>query len=39
MFSDASLIPWLRPLLEEVPGAALLDAHTHIGQNLSLIHI
>jgi uncharacterized protein len=33
MFSDAPLIPWLRPLLEEVPGVALLDAHTHIGQN------
>jgi uncharacterized protein len=33
MFSDARLIPWLEQLREEVPGAQLLDAHTHIGQN------
>ena len=33
MISDVPLIPGLRALLEEVPGAALLDAHTHIGQN------
>ncbi len=33
MVSDAPLIPWLEQLLEDVPGASLLDAHTHIGQN------
>jgi predicted TIM-barrel fold metal-dependent hydrolase len=33
MVSDAPLIPWLEELLNEVPGARLLDAHTHIGQN------
>ena len=33
MVSDAPLIPWLEQLLVEVPGAHLLDAHTHIGKN------
>jgi hypothetical protein len=33
MFADAPLIPWLEQLMEEVPGAHLIDAHTHIGQN------
>ena len=33
MVSDGPLIPWLEQLLENVPGASLLDAHTHIGQN------
>jgi hypothetical protein len=31
--SDAGLLPWLARLREEVPGADLLDAHTHIGSN------
>jgi hypothetical protein len=30
---DAGLLPWLARLREEVPGVALLDAHTHIGSN------
>jgi hypothetical protein len=33
MVSDAQLIPGLEQLKGEVPGAHLLDAHTHIGQN------
>ena len=33
MVSDTPLIPSLQALLEEVPGADLLDAHTHIGRN------
>ena len=33
MFSDAPLLPWLEVLLQDVPGAELLDAHTHIGSN------
>jgi uncharacterized protein len=31
--SDAGLLPWLERLREEVPGADLLDVHTHIGSN------
>jgi uncharacterized protein len=30
---DAGLLPWLERMLHEVPGARLLDAHTHIGSN------
>jgi uncharacterized protein len=30
---DAGLLPWLERMLDEVPGARLLDAHTHIGSN------
>jgi uncharacterized protein len=30
---DAGILPWLARLREEVPGADLLDAHTHIGSN------
>jgi uncharacterized protein len=30
---DAGLLPWLERMLQEVPGARLLDAHTHIGWN------
>jgi predicted TIM-barrel fold metal-dependent hydrolase len=30
---DAGLLPWLERMLREVPGARLLDAHTHIGSN------
>jgi hypothetical protein len=33
MISDAPLIPGLEQLLDEVPDARLLDAHTHLGQN------
>jgi uncharacterized protein len=33
MFADAPLGPWLEQLMEEVPGARLIDAHTHIGHN------
>ena len=28
-----ALLPWLARLREEVPGANVLDAHTHIGSN------
>jgi predicted TIM-barrel fold metal-dependent hydrolase len=31
--SDAALLPWLERMREDVPGADLLDAHTHIGSN------
>jgi uncharacterized protein len=30
---DAGILPWLERMLQEVPGATLLDAHTHIGSN------
>jgi predicted TIM-barrel fold metal-dependent hydrolase len=30
---DAGILPWLERMLDEVPGAQLLDAHTHIGSN------
>jgi uncharacterized protein len=30
---DAGILPWLERMLQEVPGARLLDAHTHIGSN------
>jgi predicted TIM-barrel fold metal-dependent hydrolase len=33
MVSDAGLLPWLARLREEVPGADVLDVHTHIGSN------
>src|SRR4051794_8953001 len=33
MVKDAALLPWLERTLVEVPGAHLLDAHTHIGSN------
>src|SRR5918997_861842 len=33
MVSDEGLLPQLSRLLEEVPGAELLDAHTHLGSN------
>ncbi|HEV2875339.1 MAG TPA: amidohydrolase family protein [Thermoleophilaceae bacterium] len=33
MVDDAGLLPWLERILEDVPGARLLDAHTHIGSN------
>jgi predicted TIM-barrel fold metal-dependent hydrolase len=33
MVSDAGLLPWLARLSDEVPGADLLDVHTHIGSN------
>ena len=33
MVSDFGLLPWLARLREEVPGANVLDAHTHIGSN------
>ena len=33
MVSDVGLLPWLDRMREEVPGADLLDAHTHIGAN------
>lgn len=33
MVSDAGLLPWLARMRDEVPDAALLDAHTHIGSN------
>jgi predicted TIM-barrel fold metal-dependent hydrolase len=31
MYADELLLPWLRSLLERLPGVRLLDAHTHIG--------
>jgi predicted TIM-barrel fold metal-dependent hydrolase len=31
--ADALLRPWFDRLLEDLPGVALLDAHTHVGQN------
>jgi hypothetical protein len=31
MCADEFLLPWLRSLLERLPGVRLLDAHTHIG--------
>jgi uncharacterized protein len=31
--NDALVNAWLEPLLAEVPGASLFDAHTHIGFN------
>jgi uncharacterized protein len=33
VFSDALIVPWLDRLREEVPGLAVFDAHTHIGEN------
>lgn len=33
MYSDSGLLPLLARLLDEVPGATLVDAHTHIGAN------
>jgi predicted TIM-barrel fold metal-dependent hydrolase len=33
VISDAGLLPWLERMREEVPGADLLDVHTHIGSN------
>ena len=33
MVDDAGLLPWLERMLQEVPGARLLDVHTHIGSN------
>jgi predicted TIM-barrel fold metal-dependent hydrolase len=33
MVSDTDLLSWLARLLEEVPDAALLDVHTHLGAN------
>jgi uncharacterized protein len=30
---DTGILPWLERMLQEVPGARLLDAHTHIGSN------
>ena len=33
MVSDVGLLPWLDRMREEVPGADLLDVHTHIGSN------
>ena len=33
MVSDAELLPWLARLRDEVPGADLLDVHTHLGSN------
>jgi hypothetical protein len=31
MYADEFLLPWLRSLLERLPGVRLLDAHRHIG--------
>ncbi|HEX9358047.1 MAG TPA: amidohydrolase family protein [Streptosporangiaceae bacterium] len=33
MYADELLLPWLRGLVERLPGARLLDAHTHLGGN------
>ena len=33
MVSSAGLLPWLERMREEVPGAELVDAHTHLGSN------
>src|SRR5687768_4689213 len=33
MVSDTALLPWLARLREEIPGAEVVDAHTHIGAN------
>ena len=33
MVDDTGILPWLERMLQEVPGARLLDAHTHIGSN------
>ena len=33
MVDDAGILPWLERMLQEVPGARLLDVHTHIGSN------
>lgn len=33
MISETLFVPWLDELLADIPGAQLLDAHTHIGQN------
>jgi predicted TIM-barrel fold metal-dependent hydrolase len=33
MISDDGLLPWLARLRDEIPGAELVDAHTHLGAN------
>jgi uncharacterized protein len=33
MVSDSGLLPWYRRMREEVPGADVVDVHTHIGSN------
>jgi predicted TIM-barrel fold metal-dependent hydrolase len=33
MYSQKELMPWARAVLSRVPGAALFDAHVHIGLN------
>ena len=33
MVDDTGILPWLERMLQEVPGARLVDAHTHIGSN------
>ncbi|MEA2332224.1 MAG: uncharacterized protein QOH58_2362 [Thermoleophilaceae bacterium] len=33
MVSDVGLLPWFARLRDEVPGAEVLDAHTHLGSN------
>jgi uncharacterized protein len=33
MYADDLLRPWLECLLEQVPGARIFDAHTHIGEH------
>jgi predicted TIM-barrel fold metal-dependent hydrolase len=30
---DVGILPWLERMLKEVPGARLLDVHTHLGSN------
>ena len=33
MYADELLLPWFRSLMERLPGATLVDAHTHLGGN------
>jgi hypothetical protein len=33
VYADELLLPWLRGLLERLPGLRLFDAHTHLGGN------
>ena len=33
MYADALIRPWVDRLLDDLPGLALLDAHTHLGLN------
>jgi predicted TIM-barrel fold metal-dependent hydrolase len=33
VYADELLLPWLRCLVEQLPGLRLFDAHTHLGAN------